>query len=399
MLMPNKKSLTERILELKKKYLQPANIIQKIKETAKNTVLITITSAMLLGYATSVLASEPLTVKKYIQQNNYNLSSIFQLYLKPLNENGLDENEKKAIDIIANAPEEKQEEVKTLAKAIYNNGQLTPKISAELENLNLPSEKQEQVNGLEEKVTKETENPVDIYAVIANGCHYKRLESDQTTCMIMFYELLRKNGVSDANIKLLMLNPDNDDFTQTVSYEKRKKSNLSKYLPSNKEQIEVDDNNITLNKILDTISKIPSDYNDLIYIFYTAETPEKKGRVEFPGGYLISKKLIRALENIEFEKLILLEETCLGGLGKKLEEIDNCVIITASSEKETANAGILSYMLVKYYNKDSNASVRKLIDNINKELSRRIGYSKFKLFCSNENYCNEPLIPNNHLTQ
>ena len=243
--MPNKKSFTERILKLKEEYLQPVNIIQKVKETAKNVALITITSAMLLGYTAPVIASEPINVKEYIQQNNYNLSSIFQLYLNPLNDNGLDENEKKAIDIIANAPEEKQEQIKSLAKEVYNNKGLTPEISAKLENLNLPSQEQEPVKGLEEKVTQKPENPVDIYAVIANGDYYK-IGSYRTTCMIMFYELLKKNGASDVNINLLMANPHNEDFTHAITYERYEKGLLSEYLPPNKEQIVVDDNNVTL---------------------------------------------------------------------------------------------------------------------------------------------------------
>ena len=126
--MHNKKSLTERVLELKEKYLQPANIMQKIKETVRNTALITITSAMLLGYTAPVIASEPLTVKKYIQQNNYNISSIFQLYLKPLNENGLDDTEKEFIDLLQILPEDNQKEY---AKEVYDNG-FTTKLLEEI---------------------------------------------------------------------------------------------------------------------------------------------------------------------------------------------------------------------------------------------------------------------------
>ncbi|MBU1205052.1 MAG: hypothetical protein KJ968_03110 [Nanoarchaeota archaeon] len=42
---------------------------------------------------TPVFASEPINVKDYIKQKQYNLPTIFQLYLNPLNEDGLDENE------------------------------------------------------------------------------------------------------------------------------------------------------------------------------------------------------------------------------------------------------------------------------------------------------------------
>lgn len=387
------KSLTQRVLELKEKYLQLDNFMPKIKQTIVTTIALT---TILKYIVMPVAASEPLNVKEYIKQNNYNLPSIFQLYLNPLNENGLDENEKKAIDIIANAPEEKQDEGKALAKEIYNNKGLTPEILTKLENLNLP-EKQEQVNGfngLEEKVTQKPENPVDIYAVIADGDYYKE-DSYQTTCMIMFYELLRKNGVNDANINLLMVNPHNEDFTNAKSYEEYKKGSLSKYLPSNKEQIEVDDNNITLKKFLNAVSKIPSDNNDLVYIFYAGHGSEK-GEFQFQGGYLDSKLLVKNIKKIDYGELIIMQESCYAeNLVGNLKAIDNYITIAASGKNEIANAGILSYMLVKYYNKNPNTSIKQLIDNSNKELLR-VGYSQFKLFCSNENHCNEPLIPANY---
>lgn len=335
-------------------------------------------------------ASEPITVKEYIQQNNYNLSTIFLLYLKSLNEDGLDENEKKAIDIIANAPEEKQEEGKALAKEIYNNKGLTPDILTKLESLNLPSEKQEPVETLEDKIAEEPENPIDIYAVIASGEYYKK-DSYRTTCMIMFYELLRKNGVSDANIKLLMANPHNEDFTNAISYKKYKKGFLSEYLPY-KEQIEVDDNNITLKKFLKVISEIPSDNNDLVYIFYSGHGT-KKGEFQFLRSFFNSKLLIKNIKKIDYGKLIIMQESCYADkLLGNLKSINNYVAIAASGKKEIANAGILSYMLVKHY--ETNKSIKKIIYDANKELLT-IGYSKFWLFCSNGNYYNEPLILNN----
>ncbi|MBU4493541.1 MAG: hypothetical protein KKA61_04170, partial [Nanoarchaeota archaeon] len=101
--MPNKKSLVERVLELKKKYFQPESLRRSILKTTVSTLLL----IKLISYCfTPVFASEPLTVKKYIQQNNYNLSSIFQLYLKPLNENGLDNYEKEFIDLLQGLPED-----------------------------------------------------------------------------------------------------------------------------------------------------------------------------------------------------------------------------------------------------------------------------------------------------
>lgn len=150
MLMFNKKSLTERALGFREKYLQPESIRRSILKITVSTLL----AIKLISYCfTPVLASEPINVKEYIKQNNYNLPTIFQLYLNPLNDDGLDENEKKVIDIIANAPEEKQDELKSIAKEIYNNNQLTSDILAKIENLNLPYEKQEPVT-LEQRIEK-----------------------------------------------------------------------------------------------------------------------------------------------------------------------------------------------------------------------------------------------------
>jgi len=213
--------------------------------------------------------------------------------------------------------------------------------------------------------------------------------------MIMFYELLRKNGVSDSNINLLMANPHNEDFTHAITYKKYKKGSLSEYLPSDKEQIEVDDNNITLKQFLKVISKIPSDNNDLVYIFYSGHG-SKEGEFQFSEGYLDSKLLIKNIKKIDYGKLIIMQESCYAEkLVGNLKAINNCVAIASCGKNEMADAGILSYMLVKYYDKDPNTSIKQLIDNSNKELLR-LGYSQFKLFCSNENYYDELLIPNNY---
>jgi len=407
--MHNKKSLTkivsEKFSEIKKAYspklrnavfdarvrvayLQESlkGIVPKAnKENIRNIAfnLFTI-PALAITYSVSALASESINVKDYIKDK---FPSVFNIYLSSLEE--LDQYEKEFIDILQYLPEGIQ---KVYAKDVYDNGFTT----GLLEKIKQEQTAEKPVT-IDDKITTEPENPVDIYAVIASGDYYKK-ESYRTTCMIMFYELLRKNDVSDANIKLLMANPHNEDFTHAITYEKYKKGSLSEYLPSNKEQIEVDDNNVTLKKFLKEVSKIPSDNNDLVYIFYSSHGSED-GEFQFPGGYLDSKLLIRNIKKIDYGKLIIMQESCYAEkLVRNLKAINNCVTIAAGGKNEITNAGILSYMLVKYYNKNPNVSVRELIDNTNKELSR-IGQSKFKLFCSNEKYYNEPLIPNNYLTQ
>jgi len=272
-------------------------------------------------------ASEPLTVKEYIQQNNYNLSSIFQLYLKPLNENGLDENEKKAIDIIANAPKEKQEQGKTFAKEIYNNKGLTPEILAKLENLNLPSEKQAQVNGLEEKVTQKQENPVDIYAVIANGADDENLLGSTITSALEFYQLIKNSGVSDDNITLFLYHPNTKDIINTKT-----KKWLDYYhfgstpLPFSKSEVSIDEEKVTLKKVLNSISTIPSDDNDLVYIMLSSHAnPEYT--IRFPNGRLSYQSLKKAIKKIdEYGKIFVILDSCYaGGFLEPLEKVHDYI--------------------------------------------------------------------------
>jgi len=394
--MPNKKSLTKRVLELKEKYLQPANIMQKIKETVKNTALITITSAMLLGYAAPVIASEPLNVKDYIQQNNYNLSTIFQLYLKPLNENGLDENEKKAIDIIANAPEEKQKEVKTLAKGIYDNKGLTPEISAKLENLNLPSEKQEPLKALEDKVTQESENPVDIYAVIANGTDDKDLLESTITSVLEFYKLMKDFGLSDDNITLFLYHPNHEDIINTGAKKWLDYYFGSTPLPYSKSEVSIDEEKVTLNKVLNAISAIPSDDNDLVYIMLSSHG--SKEYISFPNGQLSYQSLRKAIKKIDnYGKIFVILDSChAGGFLEPLKELRNYVGIGSCPKEETSIQGILPFMLVKYKDK----SIDDLVEFGNTEIENsKKNKATLVSFYSDKTFGNEPLIPNNYLTQ
>jgi len=410
--MFNKKSLTERVLELKEKYLQPADIIQKIGKTVKNAALITTISAMLLGHATSVFSSEPLNVKEYTKQNNYNLSTIFQLYLKPLNENGLDENEKKAIDIIAdilaNAPKEKQEEGKALAKAIYNNGQLTPDILEKLENLNLPEE-QEQVNGLEEKVIQEPENPVDIYAVIANG------EDDETddgkffgwsiTSALEFYKLMKNIGVSDDNITLFLYHPNTDDIINTLTKEWLDYYHFgSTPLPSSKSEVSIDEEKVTLNKVLDAISAIPSDDNDFVYIMLSSHAnPEYT--IRFPNGRLSYQSLRKAIKKIDnYGKIFVILDSCYaGGFLEPLEKVHDYIGIGASSSKKQPFAGVLPLMINKYLRENPNILVSELIEKANQYIVDTKYYEKrdslIVVFSSDKKLLDESLIPDNYLTQ
>jgi len=392
--MSKMKSLTERILKLKEEYLQPVNIIQKVKETAKNVALITITSAMLLGYTAPAIASEPINVKEYIQQNNYNLSSIFQLYLNPLNDNGLDENEKKAIDIIANAPEEKQEQIKSLAKEVYNNKGLTPEISAKLENLNLPSQEQEPVKGLEEKVTQKPENPVDIYAVIANGADDKtdngKFFACSITSVLEFYKLMKGIGVSDDNITLFLYHPNTKDIINTKTKKWLDYYFGSTPLPHSKSEVRIDEEKVTLNKVLDAISDIPSDDNDLVYIMLSSHAnPEYT--IRFPNGRLSYHSLKKAIKKIDnYGKIFVILDSChAGGFLEPLDDLKNYVGIGSCPKEEKCNPGIITFMLVKYKDKQIDELVK--LANTEIENSKR-NKATLIAFYSDKSFGNELLI-------
>jgi len=410
--MPNKKSLTERVLELKE-YLQPESVRRSILKTTVSALL----AIKLFSYCLMpVAASEPLTVKKYIQQNNYNISSIFQLYLKSLNEDGLDENEKKAIDIIANAPEEKQEEGKALAKEIYNHKGLTQEILTKLENLNILSEKQEPVKGLEEKVTKETENLPLTYCLFVAPEHYKKGKGYAIPYMVMLYGVMKnKIGIKDDNIIFAMVNPDKEDFINTSQYKGVNVGVYSKYMPSNKEQIEVDDYNISLEKFLDYVSEIAekADSNDTVIIFCTGHghytSDKKEVRIKFRDGYLTDKNYINPLKEIDAGKLIVMQESCYSHLLlKKLKNLENYILIASTnsdgkgfntpySEKGVlSDVGAISYILSLNLIKNPYITPNEFIKN-SEEKVKEMKYSSFTFIYSNKSYLDEPLIPSNYL--
>ena len=415
--MPNKKSLTERVSErfseIKKAYspklknaifdaevrfayLQESlkGIVPKAnKENIRNIAFNLFTIPTLaITYSVSALASEQISLEEYIEQNQYDLSTILQLRLKSLNENGLDDFEKEFIDLLQGLPEDKQ---KDYAKDVYDNG-FTQEL---LEKIRMWKGSGNSINGLEEKVTQEPENPVDIYAVIANGTNDKKSENSQIISMLMFYKLLKDVGVSDDNITLLLYHPNHEDFIHTEKYEELKEDYgehfVLVHIPSDKSQVDIDDENVTLEKFLKAISNIPSDDNDIVYISYSSYGT-KKGKVKFPGGYLGSQELERAIK-IDYGKLFIMQDSYYGGaLLKNLKATKNCIAIASSLEDSQSAAGTIPYILVEYFRKNPNAPMGKLIIDISEKLLRS-GSSPLMAFCSSESFLksllDEPFIP------
>jgi len=403
--MFDKKSLTERVLELKEKYFQPDSIRRGILKTTASALL----AIKLFSYCLMpVAASEPLNVKDYIKQNNYNLSTIFQLYLSPFDkDNILDENEKKVIDIIANAPEEKQEQGKALAKEIYNNKGLTPETLAKLEELNMPLEKQGPVETLEGKIIQEPENPVDIYAVIANG------EDDITadgeifgisiTSVLGFYKLMKDIGVSDDNISLFLYNPHTEDVINTLTKKWLDYHFGKTHLPSSKSEISIDEEEVTLNKVLNAISSIPSDDNDFVYIMLSSHlNPEYTLRL--PDRRLSYRSLMNAIKKIDYDRVFVILDSCYaGGFLKPLEKLDNYIGIGSSSKDKEPFAGVLPSMINKYLRENPDISVNELIEKANQDILNSKYYERREtlivVFSSDEKLLNEALIPLDYLTK
>ncbi|MBA3064385.1 hypothetical protein FP803_03020 [Candidatus Woesearchaeota archaeon] len=387
--MHNKKSLTERVLELKEKYLQPANIIQKIKKTAKNTALITITSAMLLGYTTSVLSSESINVNDYIQQ--YNFPAIVQMYLKPLEE--LDQSEKEFIDLLQDLPEDKQ---KDYAKDIYKNKSLTPELLEKIKQ-EQTAEKPITIDDKIDKITQKPENPVDIYAVIANGADDENLRGCQITSMLSFYRLLKDVGVSDDNITFFLYQSYTKDIIHTRLYEikmkgdKETREDMLKNFPSDKSEVSIDFEKFKEKDVLKSISKLNSDNNDFVYILL-ASHGTKSGKLKFLDGYIESNELKRQLKKVDGTIILMIDSCYSGKFLKNLGYLDNYIGIASAPEDSLSGGGGFPYYLIRYFRKDNTASISKLVEDANNGELKRLKFPPMVIF-PNKNAANIPLIP------
>ena len=331
------------------------------------------------------LASESIEVNDYIQQ--YNFPTIIQMYLKPLND--LDQYEKEFINLLQGLPEDKQ---KDYAKDIYKNQSLTPEL---LEKIKKEKTTEKPVT-IDDKVARKPEDPVDIYAVIANGTDDKSLEGYPITSMLLFYKLLKDMGVSDNNIILFLYHPNHKDFIHTERYGHMRynpgEQFVSIHFPSDKNQVEIDDEKVTLKKFLKAISKIPSDNNDLVYILHNSHGT-KEGKVRFPGGYLTSITLKKAIKKIDYGRLIVMQNSCYSAaLLKKLSGIKDYIAIAFSSEDRKSAAGTVPLYLVESFRKEPNASISKLVDDAIKNLSKT-GTPQMVIFYSDKNLAEKSFLP------
>jgi len=284
---------------------------------------------------------------------------------------------------------------KVYAKDVYKNKSLTQELLEEVKK-EKTAEKPITIEDKIGKITQKPENPVKIYAVIANGTDDKSLRGYIITSMLSFYKLLKDVGVSDGNITLFLYHPNHKDFIYTERYGDMMFSSgkqfVSIHFPSDKNQVEIDDEKVTLKKFLKAVSNIPSDNNDLVYILYNSHGT-KEGEVKFPGGYLTSVALRRAIKKIDYGRLIVMQNSCYSAaLLKKLSGIEDYIAIASSSEDRQSAAGTVPLYLVESFRKEPNASISKLVNDGNKELLKS-QTPQMVIFYSDKNLIEKPFLP------
>jgi hypothetical protein len=339
-------------------------------------------------------ASEPLTVKEYIQQNNYNLSSIFQLYLKPFNENGLNDSEKEFIDLLQGLPEDKQKEY---AKDVYKNKSLTQELLEKIKQ-EKTAEKPVTIDDKIDKITQKPEDPVDIYAVIANGIDDEKLNGAQITSMLSFYKLLKDVGVSDDNITFFLYQSYTKDIIHTDLYEtrmhgrKETREYMLKYFPSDESEVSIDFEKFREKDVLKSISNLNSDDNDFVYILL-ASHGTKSGKLNFLDGYIESNELKRPLKNVDGTIILMIDSCYSGKFLKNLGYLDNYIGIASAPEDRLSGGGAFPYYLVRYFLKDSTASISKLVEDANNGELKRLKFPPMVIFPNKIIATNIPFIP------
>ena len=418
MFMHNKKSLTERVSEkfseIKKAYspklrnavfdarvrvayLQESlkGIVPKAnKENIRNIAFNLFTIPTLaITYSVSALASEQINLEEYIEQNQYDLSTILQLYLKSLDENGLDNYEKEFIDLLQGLPEDKQ---KDYAKDVYKNQSLTQELLEKIKQEQI-AEKPITIDDKIDQITQKPENPIDIYAVIANGADDENLRGCQITSMLSFYRLLKDVGVSDDNITFFLYQSYTKDIIHTRLYEikmkgdKETREDMLKNFPSDKSEVSIDFEKFKEKDVLKSISKLNSDNNDFVYILL-ASHGTKSGKLKFLDGYIESNELKRQLKKVDGTIILMIDSCYSGKFLKNLGYLDNYIGIASAPEDSLSGGGGFPYYLIRYFRKDNTASISKLVEDANNGELKRLKFPPMVIF-PNKNAANIPLIP------
>ena len=281
----------------------------------------------------------------------------------------LDGNTEEFINIISDYSQEVQEA--SVKSSILDNGHIS---SRELENTRKAT-----LSGII--------NPEEIYAVLANGADGEGGYS--VTDLLFFYKLLKDNNVKDENITLLLYNKLHKDYTNTqvqkilkanprrlIGSESNKKikeyisteinKKIKEYASLTKDEIEIDSEEVTAKTFLKSIKSLKSDYNDKAYIYYVADAGKnhlvfnkiwENNRSIYDPEYgkkkgLTNRDFNKAINSLEYEKLIIVGDTCYSSsLLKNLDKpnkIKNTLAIASSKSDQKSYGGWAIGFIIKY---------------------------------------------------
>lgn len=239
---------------------------------------------------------------------------------------------------------------------------------------------------------QETDKLSNIFVVIANGTDDPGLKGYQITGMLMFYKFFRDLGINDDHIELLLYHPSYPYFIHTDCYN-RYKGKYKKYIYHNEEEVEIDEEKVTMGKFLKAIKNLNSTENDYVYVYFSSHG-SIKGKVVFQNEeYLTVGKLFKALKKIKYEKLFVFQETCYASrLVNGLTKLKNCIAIASCSKYRQGHAGSLATYLIPMIDKNPKLSINRIIKMTNDERIKMC-YPPFIAYYSDEKLGDEPFLP------
>ncbi len=276
----------------------------------------------------------------------------------------LGKNEEEFIDIISGYPKNLQRIC--VNSDILDNGHVSRE---ELNNT-----KKADINGIV--------NPEEDYAIIGNGSgdddpdlySAKNMEYSMKN-ILNFYELLKKKGVSDENITLLLYNPLGINLDNNIKIDGI----------SNKK-------NFTI-----AMRDLKADSNDAVYLVYSNPGPNPDYTFNYDKGYIdfIDGKLrdfdIQVSSKIKYGKAIIignnnkllsdLANFNIGNLGEKAEYLSKKILAISSPDTPRIRNETFITDIIERYLKNPQDSIKELIKDYNKNLD---GADQARIYYYNE---------------
>ncbi len=247
----------------------------------------------------------------------------------------------------------------------------------------------------------EIENPKKIFAVLANGSgpsQPKRFSEKNFNYSLLnilsFYSLLKREGVSDDDISLLVYNPANTNIFETEEYKSLLEKKLfSGVLPSKKDKIEID-GKATKKNFLNALRKIHLNSEDVIYIVISNSSPKEADEkimysarnlcIELDKESVMPSDLQYALKNLEQgKKIIILNDGDAANFLPSLDaSLENQYFLSSSEKRELSSKKVLGISspadygfdketfimsLIRDYMKDKKQPIKKIINGLKDE--------------------------------